>query len=97
MTWYNMITLFLYSFTFPQEQICFHLNLVALTSQHGEPGAVVVDIQPVDSVVTLVLKQILSTYEARSIEEPNLRHTVSQKSMLDCLVLVFARRCNMYP
>lgn len=28
---------------------------------HGEPGAVVADIQPVDMVVTLVLKQILST------------------------------------
>jgi dihydroxyacetone kinase len=28
--------------------------------QHGEPGAVVADLRPVDSVVSLILKQILS-------------------------------------
>lgn len=31
-----------------------------LSSQHGEPGAAVVDVQPVDVVVSHVLQQILS-------------------------------------
>lgn len=32
-----------------------------LAFQHGEPGAAVADLQPVDIVVSHVLKQILST------------------------------------
>lgn len=36
-----------------------YLDLI-LFSQHGEPGAAVVDVQPVDVVVSHVLQQILS-------------------------------------
>lgn len=48
------------NFIFPSH---WHAKLTEGTMflQHGEPGAAVVDLQPVDVIVSHVLKQILST------------------------------------